>query len=228
MNFGIDKAKIYFQQRFTKDLEEKTQHIPPQKIVEPKASIAGPALQGLAFCHEELSLKDMYLNLISASMNTDLCDNTHPAFIETIKQLTSIEAQLLPDYLGSDLTKVIGRVRYTNIDDHTRLFGHTHILDVTTGDTPYYDTRIPSFVDNWIRLGLVEVGYGKYLTSQEHKYEEIKVRNEYLDDTKIHHEKFKKELEKGYIRRTSFGEAFAHIVGIAQSIHPAIRPISSL
>lgn len=214
VNFGIDKAKAYFKNQFSKDLEEKTQHIPPEKIVEPKASIAGPALQGLAFCHEEAPLKDMYLELIASSMNLDSCDSTHPAFVETIKQLTSIEAQLLTIYLKSNKSQVIGRVAYKNIDNNSILIGCTHILELYTGGKPYYDKRIPSFVDNWIRLGLVEVGYDKYMESLEERYMKLKNREEFLNDKTYQHEKLKKELDMGYIRRTSFGELFAQVTGI--------------
>src|SRR5512139_3868627 len=49
VNFAIDKARNYFTEDFQKDLAEKTSAIPPEQMVEPKASLAGPALQGLAF-----------------------------------------------------------------------------------------------------------------------------------------------------------------------------------
>jgi hypothetical protein len=214
VNFGIDKAKIYFQQRFTKDLEEKTQHIPPENIIEPKASIAGPALQGLAFCHEEAPLKEMYLELIASSMNIDSYDNTHPAFVEVIKQLTSIEAEILPIYLESNTLKPVGRVIYKNIEDNSIIVSCRHILELYTGDEPYYDKRIPSFVDNWIRLGLIEVGYDKYMGAQEERYIAIKDREEYINDKTYTHEKLTKEFERGYIRRTSFGALFSQATGI--------------
>lgn len=60
VNFAFDKARSYFNGRFQQDLGEKTAKIPSENVVEPKASIAGPALQGLAFTHEEPSLKDMF------------------------------------------------------------------------------------------------------------------------------------------------------------------------
>ena len=60
INFAFDKARTYFSGKFQQDIAEKTQAIPPEHVVEPKASIAGPTLQGLAFTHEEPSLKEMY------------------------------------------------------------------------------------------------------------------------------------------------------------------------
>ena len=64
VNFAFDRARQYFSERFAQDLGEKASAIPVDQIVEPKASIAGPALQGLAFSYDEPDLKEMYLNLL--------------------------------------------------------------------------------------------------------------------------------------------------------------------
>ena len=69
VNFAFDKARIYFTERFPADMAQKAASIPPEAVVEPKASVAGPALQGLAFCHEEEDLKEMYLNLLASAMD---------------------------------------------------------------------------------------------------------------------------------------------------------------
>jgi hypothetical protein len=44
INFAFDKARAYFAEKFRQDLSEKAAAIPPEQIVEPRASIAGPAL----------------------------------------------------------------------------------------------------------------------------------------------------------------------------------------
>ena len=48
MNYGFERARAYFEERFRTDMEEVTKEIPPDEIVEPKPSVAGPALSGLA------------------------------------------------------------------------------------------------------------------------------------------------------------------------------------
>ena len=87
VNFAFDKARVYFSEKFQKDLSEKAECIPPEHLVEPKASVAGPTLQGLAFTHEEPNLKEMFLNLLATSMDGRRADLAHPAFVEIIKQL---------------------------------------------------------------------------------------------------------------------------------------------
>lgn len=212
VNFGIEKAKLYFEKSFKKDLEEKTQSIPAENIVEPKASIAGPALQNLAFSHEEANLKDMYLNLISSAMNSEKADDTHPAFVEIIKQLTSIEANILTVYLKNSSLHPIGRTQYHKESDEFILEGNKHILALTKGSENYYNKNIPSYVDNWIRLGLVEVNYDRWL--KEERYEVLKLRDEYINDKLQPGDEYTKDLSKGLIQRTTFGAQFASIVGL--------------
>lgn len=212
VNFGIEKSKLYFEKNFKKDLEEKTQSIPAENIVEPKASIAGPALQNLAFSHEEANLKDMYLNLISSAMNSEKADDTHPAFVEIIKQLSSLEAQILAVYLKNGSPQPIGITQYHKKNDGLMFEGNKHILALTKGSVNYYNKNIPSYVDNWIRLGLVEVRYDRWV--KEDRYETLKLRDEYINDKLQLGDEYNKDLCKGIIQRTTFGEQFASIVGL--------------
>jgi hypothetical protein len=92
VNFAFDKARRYFDEKFADDLSAKVAAIPVESIVDPKASIAGPALQGLAFTHEEPNLKNMYLSLLATAMDGRVASAAHPAFVEVIKQLTADEA----------------------------------------------------------------------------------------------------------------------------------------
>nr|WP_115116514.1 Abi-alpha family protein [Serratia marcescens] len=61
LNFGFEKARCYFSEKFQTDISKKTENISKDDIIEPKASIVGPALQGLAFSHDEDDLKELYL-----------------------------------------------------------------------------------------------------------------------------------------------------------------------
>lgn len=216
VNFGIDKAKAYFQNKFAKDLEEKTQHISPENVVEPKASIAGPALQGLAFCHEEAPLREMYLNLLSSSMDANLQDSTHPAFIEIIKQLNSKEVFYLDYFLKAGVSSPIGRVMFKDVDSDSFYIGRKNITNLTVKGEHYYDSQLPMFIDNWIRLGLFAIDYDKFIKFDNDPYESMKLRDEFKSDESFEQPTFTKTLEKGCLERTLFGEQFAKIVGIIE------------
>jgi hypothetical protein len=103
INFAFDKARAYFSGKFQQEIAEKAKAIPEEHIVEPKASIAGPTLQGLALTHEEPDLKEMYLNLLATAMDGRAANLAHPAFVEIIKQLDSKDARLIREPLQSPI-----------------------------------------------------------------------------------------------------------------------------
>ena len=217
VNFAFDKARIYFSEKFPQELSEKAFAIPPDQIVEPKASIAGPTLQGLAFTHEELNLKDMYLSLLATAMDGRVAPEAHPAFVEIIKQLNSEEADLIRAILtsASPIPIVEIRLKKTGSSGWTTL--STHMLNLSNSDTgePTEVTRCPAMVDNWIRLGLVEVDYAKQISTTE-SYKWIDKRPEVIR-FKDQHENDEQKIDfgKGVICRTALGVQFSKAVGVA-------------
>jgi Abortive infection alpha len=221
VNFAFDKARIYFAEKFQQDILQKASTIPPEQIIEPKASIAGPTLQGLAFTHEEVNLKDMYLSLLATAMDGRVAAEAHPAFVEIIKQLNSEEADLIRGVLQSPRAIPIIEVRFTKAGENnswTTLA--THILDLTESEDsepgrPVENPRISAMVDNWIRLGLVHVDYTKHLTAAESyawadkRPEVIRYRKKYESETQ------KISSADGILIRTALGTQFANAVGLA-------------
>lgn len=220
VNFAFDKARAYYNSKFQQDLAEKTKDIPPEHIVEPKASIAGPTLQGLAFTHEEPNLKEMYLNLLATSMDGRAASFSHPAFVEIIKQLDSEDARLVRITLKSiGAIPVIQIHRILNASDSYNLLAQ-HIVDLTddaTG-TPIEDPDFPAMVDNWIRLGLVEVNYDRHLTDLD-RYSWAEKRPEFLRWVQATHpDEGVIECRKGIMRRTELGKRFARAVGLIDTL----------
>ena len=216
INFAFDKARIYFSGKFQQEIAAKAEAIPVEHIVEPKASIAGPTLQGLAFTHEEPNLKEMYLNLLATAMDGRAATLAHPAFVEIIKQLDSEDARLVRGVLQSPSPIPIAQIHRTLKDNKgfNLLFQHLlNLTNLTTGE-PVEDPQLPAMIDNWIRLGLVEVAYDKHLTDMA-QYAWVDQRPEYLrlsqepqpDEAKI-------EYTKGILQRTELGKRFAKAIAL--------------
>lgn len=216
INFAFDKAREYFSGKFQQEIAAKAEAIPAEHIVEPKASIAGPTLQGLAFTHEEPNLKEMYLNLLATAMDGRAAALAHPAFVEIIKQLDSEDARLVRGVLQSPVAIPIVQI-------HRKLKGGTsynvliqHLLNLTDSTTrgAIEDPQLPAMIDNWIRLGLVEVAYDKHLADLT-KYSWVNERPEFLrlsqepqpDESKV-------EYKKGVLQRTELGKRFAKAIGL--------------
>ena len=76
-------------------IQEKIKKIPEEKLVEPEPYVAIPAIQQISYCQNSEELRELYANLLVASMNEDTKWDVHPAFVDIIKQLTPDEARYL-------------------------------------------------------------------------------------------------------------------------------------
>jgi hypothetical protein len=216
INFAFDKAKAYFSGKFQQDIAEKAQAIPIEHVVEPKASIAGPTLQGLAFTHEEPNLKEMYLNLLATSMDGRAASFAHPAFVEIIKQLDSEDARLLRGVLTLSGPRPIVQIRRVFRDNLSYHLLVPHVLNLTDTATglPAEVPQIGAIVDNWIRLGLVDVAYDTYVTDDAY-YSWADERPEYLQlSQEPQDDGARVEWKKGIMQRTELGKRFARAIGV--------------
>jgi len=210
VNFAFDKARKYFNERFPSDLAEAAKEIPSDKLKEPKASIAGPALQGLAYSHEEQSLKQLWLNLLRSAMDQRLEGADHPAFVEIIRQLTSVEAELLLIILQETITLPIARIVRKFPDGKGEITLERNIIHYHNRTTRK-PIEIPNFAamfDNWVRLGLIEVSFERELVEKS-MYDWVKLRPEYLKHSRIDFgEENKIGIKRGIYNVSDFGRLF--------------------
>lgn len=171
---GIPKE--YFDFKFAEDMAEKLKDVPEDDLIPPKGSLAGPAIQGLGFTVEEPELREMYLNLIATASDRRVASTAHPSFAGVIQQLNADEASALIPVLAATTHPIVEIRAMSSIPGHPE--GYVviarHVLNWMGrgGDEPESVLRqvaVPEravFVDNWIRLGLVEVDYTTALTKK--------------------------------------------------------------
>ena len=175
--WAYDQIADYLQET----LAEKLKYVPPDKIVQPRMTIAGPTVEHLRFAADEPSLRELYANLLATSMDAKTAEEGHPAFVEVIRQLSSDEARVL-GYLACSYpvicSLIYGRlypVMMLSEDDEAwshRIVrargwfpGASEItcLDVDPSNTLAvasnceYPHLIQSYLDNLHRLGLVSI-----------------------------------------------------------------------
>lgn len=216
VNYLHEKAKNYFEREFAGELEAKATNIPADQIVEPKASVVGPALHGLAFAHEEPDLKEMYLNLLKSAIDGRVAPALHPGFVEILKQLTAREAVLLRPILQSDHLFPIAELRRKIPSTRSWSVLRRHVLPLVSDSSrqPEVDDFLPSMVDNWARLGLVDVSYDKQLEGIK-AYDWVELRPEFSILKAQHHEQESRiDFAKGVLTRTDLGARFALAVGL--------------
>ncbi|MGR5150188.1 DUF4393 domain-containing protein [Photobacterium alginatilyticum] len=181
--WGYDRIKDFVDNKVT----EKLSGVPEENIVTPPPHVAGPALESLRYTGSIDELKELYANLLASSMNSETTQNAHPSFVEIIKQLSPDEAKLLTVFLHASSEPII-TIRNNREDNSGGRDQFRHFSDigdrVECGDY----SKIPNYLDNLCRLGLLEIpenyaliGDGMYNRLEENAV--VKVIVEHVNKT---------------------------------------------
>ena len=88
--WGWERIEEFVESEIKKRLDK----IPEEKRKSPEPEIAVPLLQALTYTAQNETLRDMYINLLANSMNSDKNNIVHPSFVEIIKQMNSLDAKV--------------------------------------------------------------------------------------------------------------------------------------
>ena len=134
-------------------------------------------------------------------MDGRTAESAHPGFAEVIRQLDSLDAQLLSairDASSLPIATLSRKVGRGYVEEHK------NVIDVHKGKQPYASSNVRATIDNLERLGLVSIRYVRHLTLDE-QYNWIDIRSEYLELVEADHEV---DVAKGILELTAFGRAF--------------------
>ncbi|MGI2141937.1 DUF4393 domain-containing protein [Shewanella baltica] len=150
--WGYDQIKDFVDNK----VAEKLQNVPEENIVTPPPHVAGPALESLRYTGSIDELKELYANLLASSMDSATTKDAHPSFVEIIKQLSSDEAKILTALISTEQEPAV-TIR-NNREDNSGgrdQFRNFTVLGEKVGVHDY--GRIPNYLDNLCRLGLLEI-----------------------------------------------------------------------
>lgn len=102
-------------------VNKRLEKIPEEQRKTPDPEIAVPLIQSLSFTAQNETLREMYLNLLTNSMNVAMDKSVHPSFVELIKQMNTLDAKVF-DKLASTIgyQKVINP--NVSIKDQEKIF----------------------------------------------------------------------------------------------------------
>ncbi|MDB5339506.1 MAG: hypothetical protein JWN70_5125 [Planctomycetaceae bacterium] len=80
------------QARVSQWLAEIEAKVPPERQVQAAPEIAGPVLENLRFISDDNKLKDLYLNLLLAAVDSEKRQNVHPGFVKVIERISADDA----------------------------------------------------------------------------------------------------------------------------------------
>lgn len=140
---GKIQAKIASSvENYKKEIEEKSNSIPKEKLTEPDVQVITTAIENSKYCITEDELREMFVNLIGSACNSDTKKLVHPAFSAIIKEMSPHDARVIKDI--KELAKF-------------NEFRYAHICDKC--GSMYGSSQIKMSVDNLVRLGLLVVNY---------------------------------------------------------------------
>jgi len=208
----VSSSRDYFETDFVVDLAAKTEFIPDESLVAPPPSIAVPVMQGLSYSKDEPNLREMYLALLATASDGRQPGAAHPAFAEIIKQLAPTEANILSVVVAGTNVPVVALRRRSSSENKGFTF-RWHLLPVNRNGSPIRDDLLPSYVDNWVRLGLVTLDYQAPF-AREDAYNWAEEVPEVVEARANCPEGAEIVLIRGRLRVTDFGRRFSVAVGI--------------
>jgi hypothetical protein len=81
-------------------VNRRFEKIPEERRKTPDPEIAVPLIQSLTYTAQNDTLREMYLNLLTNSMDTAMDKSVHPSFVDLIKQMNALDAKVF-DKLAS-------------------------------------------------------------------------------------------------------------------------------
>ncbi|MDG2951403.1 DUF4393 domain-containing protein [Exercitatus varius] len=171
------------------------------------------ATEALLYVENQFDLREMFENLIVNTIdNTKI---THPSFVEIIKQLSSEEAKILKVILPLNHMALSECHLILNEQNSFHVL-YRNLICLYSKDKPFWLENIPSYIDNWARLGLVTVSLDNYFSDKKayDKFDEhpiIKRANLQYKDLEPPK---KLNIKNGLLTITDFGKAFAKAISI--------------
>lgn len=208
--------------KFIEDLSTKASSIPKEKLCSPELATVGPALMDVAFSLDEETIREMYLNLLTQSVNSINSTTNLRAFTQIIKQLSPFEARLFKHMFESDTLLPVATICLLCIPSQ-RTFGQSYfgksydtLLTNISFDNASEDL-IHISLQNYLRLGLIELNPDCTVNPLE-RYDYVQGTSTYIKAYSCLHtksetgEEFNRlDTKKFSFSITSFGKLFYDI-----------------
>lgn len=208
ISYQADKKRIerdYALNQYHEQLDSAISSIPSDKFVEPSIQVTAQALDNSKYCISEKELRDMFVSLISKSMNKDYSHDIHPSFSEILKQMSPLDANIIKTFKDSP-TIGYPLCQYQLLKDN----GYQLLLDNVF--LLYPNTYLPGnslAISSLSRLGLLEVRYDHQILNED-KYVPFKEHYWF----KFLQEKFPNDevsIQRGLVRLTPLGRSFVTV-----------------
>lgn len=208
ISYLSEKKKIKYAhnlEQYRIQLESAIDQIPTEKRIEPSVQTTAQALENSKYCVEEETLRNMFTALISNSMNSDYEKDIHPSFAEIIKQMSSMDAEVIKVFKNSP-SNGYALCRYEIKENGSyRTLMDNVFLKYPTPNLATCSISISSLA----RLGLLKTSYEDYLigdnlyTAFTEHYWFKRLQQEFPNKNVA--------IQKGLVHLTPLGRAFTRV-----------------
>lgn len=205
---------LYFDEKVaerTKELiSQKVENIDPDLLVPPDTYVAVPALQSLSYSIDSEDLQNMYANLLAKSIVKTSKGFVHPSFVESLKQMSPLDAQLFQKLLQKRTVCLIDLVSLDQYDKELDFYKSYDILEsnIIGLDLSSHDMQSASLC-LLERLGFISI-IDKPLDT-DNEYSAIMSSQEYQQLKSKHIDALNLDERKKSCFVTDFGTLFSKI-----------------
>jgi len=173
VSYVAEKRRIRYAtnlEEYRKLLEVKINKIPEDCLVEPNTQTIAQALENSKYCAEESVLREMFADLITASIDQRKVSKVHPSFAEIINQLSACDAIMLKQIASREMTITVTFDAINENDDIVWIKTPFSVCsekilsyDIKWEDSLHSATAFEDLfeyergLDNLVRLNLIEI-----------------------------------------------------------------------
>lgn len=216
----LEKVKYQRQkdiESFKQELDCKISKIPVENVIEPKMHIVGPTLEASKYYFEKEDLRAMFSSLIASSIDKTKSALIHPSFVEIIKQLSSLDAQNIfffsKGFNGYPEFPIVKYNLKTDEGSISIALDNVLINQVKNKsiNLDSVNTCASSLV-NLERLGLLHISYDAWISKFDYNiFTNTDYFNNLQTDINTSTEYTSIDIQKGYVKLTSFGINFVQV-----------------
>lgn len=188
-------------------LSEKLTNVEAEKIVTPEPYVAVPALQAISYSMDDYQLRNLYANLLANAMDADTKDKVHPAFVETIKQLSPLDAQVFQHIYTHEINPLIHlKESFSETGGFNTLVQNITLISFAPSQ------QVAISIDNLSRLNLIEIPADGYYTQDTHydPFYNLDIYK-YCEDIISNRNSSELVVDKKVIQKTEIGKVFYDI-----------------
>lgn len=198
---------------------KKLQKVEDSNIVEPDEHILVPLIQSLLYSMDCDELREMYANLLSNAMIKDKKDKVHPAFVETIRQMSPIDAVNLSMFKKIDIVAAVEPLAEykdkSGLPLYKTISGPIFMNDGNTINLKSIEEQSVS-ISLLCRLGLITHENNHTVADSSHYDTKLindlkELLEHYLKNTSLDSDSAKINIKKSLFQITMFGKLFLDI-----------------